>query len=99
MIQNIDIEFTLSTFNTLKEFVKSFKHDDTHKYCVLLSDEHTCLIKVIGPDILYCGEWRKISSPIVTLTLIRLCPFSNLSEIFSYTTMYSNFMFVDPLFL
>ena len=37
------IEFTLSTFNSLKEFVKSFTRNDTHKYCALLSDENTCL--------------------------------------------------------
>ena len=31
------------------------------------------------------------------LTLVRQCPISNLSEIFSYTMMYSNFMFIDRL--
>ena len=44
MIQSRDIEFTLSTFNTLLELVKSFKHDDIHKFCILVSDEHTGLI-------------------------------------------------------
>ena len=42
MIQSSDIEFTLSTVNAL--FVKSFKHDDIHKFCILVSDEDTCLI-------------------------------------------------------
>ena len=41
MIQSWDIEFTLSTF---KEFVKSFKHDDIHKFCILVLDEHNYLI-------------------------------------------------------
>ena len=41
MIQSGDIEFTLSTFNTLSELVKSFKHDGIHKFCILVSDEHT----------------------------------------------------------
>ena len=44
MIQSRDIEFTLSTFNTLKEFEKSFKRDDIYKICILLPDKHTCLI-------------------------------------------------------
>ena len=39
----------------------------------------------------------KFQSPTVTLTLIRQCPLSNLSEIFSYATPYSNFMFLDRL--
>ena len=33
----------------------------------------------------------------VTLTLVRQCLLLNLSEIFSYATMYSNFMFLDRL--
>ena len=49
----------------------------------------------LGPDSLYCGKWRKFQSP--TVTLIRQCPLSNLSEIFSYTTRYSNFMFLSRL--
>ena len=44
MIQSWDIGFTLSNFNTLKEFVKSFKRDDIHQFCILISDEHKCLI-------------------------------------------------------
>ena len=39
MIQSRDIEFTLSTFNALYEFVNSFKHDDIQKFCILVSDE------------------------------------------------------------
>ena len=31
----------------------------------------------------------------VTLTLVRQCPILNLSELFSFTTMYLNFMFLD----
>ena len=33
--------------------------------------------------------------PTVTLTLIRQSSISNSSELFSYTTMYSNFVFLD----
>ena len=40
---------------------------------------------------------EKFQSCAVTLSLVRQCPISNLSEIFSYTTMYSNFMFLDRL--
>ena len=40
---------------------------------------------------------EKIRSRSVTLTLVRQCPISNLSQIFSYATMYSNFMFLDQL--
>ena len=35
----------------------------------------------------------------MTLTLAQQCPISNFSEIFSYTTMYVNFMFLDPFLL
>ena len=55
--------------------------------------------KVELKDLIVCivvnGE--KIQSPTKTLTLIRQYPLSNLSEIFSYTTMYLNFMFLDRL--
>ena len=34
----------ITCFKALWEFVKSFKCDDIHKFCILLSDEHTCLI-------------------------------------------------------
>ena len=49
-------------------------------------------------DLIVCiavnGE--KFQSRAMTLTLVRQCPISNLSEIFSYTTTtYSNFMFID----
>ena len=51
-------------------------------------------------DLIVCipvnGE--KYQSRAVTLTLIQQCPLSNLSEIFSYTTMYYNFMFLDQLY-
>ena len=40
---------------------------------------------------------EKFQSRAVTLTLAWQRPKSNLSEIFSYTTMYSNFMFLDRL--
>ena len=39
----------------------------------------------------------KFQSRAVTLTLVRQSRTSNLSEIFSYTTMYSNFMLLDRL--
>ena len=38
---------------------------------------------------------EKIQSHTVTLTLVGQCPISNLSELFSYTTMYLNFMFLN----
>ena len=73
--------------------------------CILLSNKHTCLIsyflactKVKLWDLTVCivvnGE--KIQRCTVTLTLVRQCIISNLSEIFLYTTMCftSNFMFL-----
>ena len=51
----------------------------------------------MGHDSLYCGKWRKVQSHAMTLTLVLQCPISNLSEIFSYTTMYLIFMFIDQL--
>ena len=50
-------------------------------------------------DLTVCIEVNgdKFQSRAVTLTLIRLCPLSNLSDIFLYTTTYSNFMFLDQL--
>ena len=41
------------------------------------------------------GEFQ---SPAVTLTLIRQCPMSIWSEIFSYTTICSSFKWIKPLF-
>ena len=38
---------------------------------------------------------EKIRSHAVTLTLVQQCPISIFTEIFSYTTMYSNLMFLD----
>ena len=38
---------------------------------------------------------EKFKSGAMTLTLVRECPISNLSELFSYTTMNLNFMFLD----
>ena len=40
---------------------------------------------------------EKFQSRAVTLTLVWQCPISNLPEILSYTTMYSNFMLLDRL--
>ena len=41
---------------------------------------------------------EKFQSHTVTLTFVRQCPISYLSKIFhNYTTMYSNFMFLDQL--
>ena len=68
MIQSRDKEFTLSTFKTLYECVKSFKRDTFHKSCwILVSDEHTCLIKSFPActnvelrDITAC-KWEKNS--------------------------------------
>ena len=33
-----------------------------------------------------------------TVTLIRQCPMSNSSELFSYTTIFSGFKWIEPLF-
>ena len=41
--------------------------------------------------------WKNFEAPPVTLTLIRQCPISNLSEIVLYTTTDSNFMFLGSL--
>ena len=38
---------------------------------------------------------EKFQSRAMTLTLVRQCPVSNLSELFSFTTMSLNFMFLD----
>ena len=38
---------------------------------------------------------EKFQSRAMTLTLVRPYPISNLSELFSYTTRYLNFMFLD----
>ena len=50
-------------------------------------------------DLIVCiavnGE--KFQSRAMTLTLVWQCLISNLSEIFAYTMMYSNFMFIDRL--
>ena len=51
-------------------------------------------------DLTFCivvnGE--KFQSHAVTLTLIGQCPMSNLSELFSYTTICSSFKSIEPLF-
>ena len=53
--------------------------------------------KVELRDLTFCiavnGE--KFQSCAVTFTLIRPCPISHLFELFSYTTMYLNFMFLN----
>ena len=53
--------------------------------------------KVVLWDLTVCivvnGE--KLQSHAVTLILFRQCPISNLSELFSYTATYLNFMFLD----
>ena len=48
-------------------------------------------------DLTVCNtvNGEKFQSPAVTLTLVRQCPISNLSELFSYITMYLNFIFLD----
>ena len=48
-------------------------------------------------DLIVCiaVKGEKFQSRAVTLTLVRQCPISNLSELFSYTTMYLNFMLLD----
>ena len=50
-------------------------------------------------DLIVCivENGEKFQSPTMTLTLNRQCPLSNLYKIFSYTTIYSNFMFLDRL--
>ena len=42
---------------------------------------------------------EKLQSPAMTLTLVRQSPILNLFELFSYTTMYLNFMFLDQYLL
>ena len=52
----------------------------------------------MGPDSLYCGKWRKISKSCRELDLDLTMPIIELvQDISYYTTMYSNFMFLDQL--
>ena len=52
----------------------------------------------MGPDNLYCGKWKKISKLRSDLDLGLTMPNIKLvRDIFLYTTMYSNFMFLDQL--
>ena len=74
-----------TTIQTIRSFSSTF--------CKICSVELKDLIVCIVVN----GE--KFQSPTMTLTLIRQCPLSNLSEIFSYTTKYPNFMFRDCLLL
>ena len=41
---------------------------------------------------------EKFQSHAMTLTLIGQCPISNSSELFSYTTIWSSFKWIEPLF-
>ena len=65
-----------------------------HAYYKLYS-----LYKVELLDLTVCipVNEEKFQSHSVTLTLVRQCRISNLSELLSYTTIYSNFTFVDQL--
>ena len=49
------------------------------------------------PDSLYCGKWKKISKSRCDLDLCPAMPNIELVQIFSYTTLYSNFIFIDRL--
>ena len=49
----------------------------------------------MGPESLSCSEWRKISKSRCDLDLDRTMPNIELSKLFSYTTMYLNFVFLD----
>ena len=80
-------------------------HEDIYKICILVSDEHTLNIsfracaKVELWDLIVCiaVKGEKFQSHAMTFTFVRQCPILDLSEIFSYTTLYSNFMFIDQL--
>ena len=39
----------MSSLKHLKQFIKSFKHDDPHVFCILLSDE---LTDILNPNFL-----------------------------------------------
>ena len=43
-------------------------------------------------------EYKLQISHTVSLTLIRQCPMSNSSELFSYTTICSSFKWIEPIF-
>ena len=45
--------------------------------------------------LVFAANGAKFQSHAVTLTLVQQCPISNLSELCSYTAMYSNFMFLN----
>ena len=49
----------------------------------------------MGPDICIAVNGEKFQNCAVTLTWFRQCSILNLSELFSYTTMYLNFIFLD----
>ena len=55
----------ISALKRLSQFIRSFKCDDIPKYCILISNENTCLITTSNalPKLRYrtCGKWRKIS--------------------------------------
>ena len=63
----------------------------------MLNTRFLACTKVELWDLIVCvavnGE--KFRSRAVTLALVRQFPILNSSELFSYTTMYSNFMFLD----
>ena len=59
---------------------------------LLVSDEQTHLTTTSTPKV----NGEKYPSHAVTLTLITVL---KLTELFSYTTIYSNFKFLDQLFL
>ena len=65
----------------------------------MLNISHLTYTKVELWDLIVCiavnGE--KFQSRAMTLTLVRRCPISNFSKIFSCTTIYSNFMIIDIL--
>ena len=54
-------------------------------------------VELWDPIVCIAVNGEKFQSRAMTLTLVRGCPISNLSEIFSYTTMYLNFVFIDQL--
>ena len=49
----------------------------------------------MGPESLYCSKWRKITKSCWDLELGLTTPNIEFVPVFSFTTMYLNFMFLD----
>ena len=85
----------ISALKRLSQFIRSFKCDDIPKYCILISNENTCLITTSNalPKLRYrtCGKWRKISKSPCELDLDQSIP--NVEPVRAISTYYNMFKF------